>query len=672
VGTTGFTVPVLLLDTDVSENQPDDRRITDHLYGGDDRYRLTQEVVLGVGGVRLLRALGCTGIRTFHLNEGHAALAPLELLRTEDQTDGWHFHPVRNRTVFTTHTPVAAGHDQFDPALASRVLGTFVGRDVLDMLGGRGRLNMTHLALNLSHYVNGVALRHREVSSALFPRYEIHQITNGVHARTWTSPPFTALFDRYIPSWRGDPLMLHNALALPAEDVWQAHQRAKEALIGTVFQRTGRHLRGDALTLGFARRATAYKRPELVLSDLSKLCAIAKARPLLGATAHRIWNAVGVREGLLEQQVSLGWGIVALGLVAICRWTFPGSNGRQPASLLRVPVLVAVALTALLCSLSPDRTIGGFTFVRPSALLYDLAPMFRSYARFGVVVQLMAALLAGIGVDYLRRAGTRRARIVCLALVAIGAFEYAVAPRAQWRDVLPTAAHRWVARQPGQVRALDCMPLNPETASVQWLTGHRVTFLGGWTSDCMEPNLSGKLAAAGYTHLLVRRDTADEHWVLSHPEVDGLRVAAAFDDSRVFAVTARSPTIYTEGMRGFYPRERDAEWTWRWMGHDAAWTIVNTRAQLIVATLGIELSAFHRARRMELLLDGRHVQMFVVEPPRRMYYTRPLAVTPGAHELAFRPAEAPTVADEAIGNGDPRALSFAFGAWAWTVRGEQP
>jgi hypothetical protein len=284
----------------------------------------------------------------------------------------------------------------------------------------------------------------------------------------------------------------------------------------------------------------------------------------------------------------------------------------------------------------------------------------------------MAALLAGIGVDYLRRAGTRRARIVCLALVGLSAFEYAVAPRAQWRDVLPTSAHRWVAQQPGQVRALDCMPLNPETASVQWLTGHRVTLLGGWTSDCMEPNLSGKLAAAGYTHLLVRRDTADEHGVLSHLEVDGLRVAAEFDDSRVFAVTARSPTIYTEAMRGFYPRERDAERTWRWMGNDAAWTIVNTRAQPVVATLGLELSAFHRARRMELLLDGRHVQTFVVEPPRRMYQTHPLAVTPGAHELAFRAAEAPTVADEAIGNGDPRALSFAFGAWAWTVRGRDP
>ncbi len=280
VGSSDYVVPVLLLDTDVPANAPEARHITDHLYGGDARCRLMQEIVLGVGGVRLLQALGCTGLRTFHLNEGHAALAPLELLRASDHTDGWDFGPVRNRTVFTTHTPVAAGHDQFDRSLVSRVLGEFVPGDVIEMLGGRERLNMTQLALNLSHYVNGVALRHQEVSSELFPKYEIHQVTNGVHARTWTSSSFKTLFDRHIPGWRDDPLMLHNALALPPGEVMNAHQRAKDALIDVIVKRTGRQLRPDALTLGFARRATAYKRPELVLSNLPMLRAIAKTRPL--------------------------------------------------------------------------------------------------------------------------------------------------------------------------------------------------------------------------------------------------------------------------------------------------------------------------------------------------------------------------------------------------------
>lgn len=312
VGSSGRIVPVLLLDTDVPENSPDDRRITDRLYGGDDRYRFVQEVVLGIGGVRLLRALDCTGLRTFHLNEGHAALAPLELLRVENQSDGWDFRAVRNRTVFTTHTPVAAGHDQFDPALVSRVLGDFVGREIVEMLGGRDRVNMTYLALNLSHYVNGVALRHREVSSDLFPRYEIHQITNGVYARAWTSPSFTTLFDRQIPGWRDDPVMLHNALALPAADVWDAHMRAKEQLLETVVQRTGRRLRIETLTIGFARRATAYKRADLVLRDLGALRAIARTHPLqlvFAGKAHpkddpgkqSIWSILRAAEALGEE-----------------------------------------------------------------------------------------------------------------------------------------------------------------------------------------------------------------------------------------------------------------------------------------------------------------------------------------------------------------------------------
>ena len=274
--------------------------------------------------------------------------------------------------------------------------------------------------------------------------------------------------------------------------------------------------------------------------------------PLVGVTAHRFWTAVGVHEGLLEQQVSLGWGIVALGLIAAFRWVVPGSHGsnvRQPPSFARVPVLVIVAVAALVCSLSPERIIGAFTFVRPSALLYNVVPMFRSYARFGVVVQLMAALLAGIGGDYLRRAGTRRAQIVCLALVALAAGEYAVAPSALWRDVLPTTAHRWVVQQVDRVRVLDCTPLNQESESVQWLTGYRVTLLGGSISDCTDANLSQKLAANGFTHLLVRRDSADGQWFAEHAVPDGLRVAARFDDGLVFAVTAHTPAT----VRGEQP-----------------------------------------------------------------------------------------------------------------------
>lgn len=281
VGSSDHVVPVVLLDTDLPENAAEDRRLTDHLYGGDPRYRLMQEIVLGIGGMRMLLALGCVRLQTFHLNEGHAALAPVELLRVQaDRTGSWDTAQVRRQTVFTTHTPVAAGHDQFDWALARQVLGSSIASGVLESLAGKDRLNMTRLALNLSHYVNGVALRHREVSSRMFPDVEIHQITNGVHSRTWTSDPFRALFDRHIPGWRADPLMLHNAVALPAESMWAAHIAAKQALLAEVEARSGVRLNAEALTIGFARRMTAYKRPELILTGLERLRAIAKKRPL--------------------------------------------------------------------------------------------------------------------------------------------------------------------------------------------------------------------------------------------------------------------------------------------------------------------------------------------------------------------------------------------------------
>jgi hypothetical protein len=272
--------------------------------------------------------------------------------------------------------------------------------------------------------------------------------------------------------------------------------------------------------------------------------------PLLGAVGQRVWNAVDVHQGLLEQQVSLGWGIIALGLVACFGWLgrkripgSPGSPGRPRLPWLdRVPVLAIIAVAALVCSLSPERVIGTFTFVRPSALLYAIVPMFRSYARFGVVVQLMAALLAGIGVDYLSRSRRRYVRGASFALVALVAAEYAVLPSAMSRDVLPTAAHRWIMRQPGRMKALDCTPYDQGTESVQWLTNDRVTLLPGPGSSarCTDGNW---LAANGYTHLLLRTDTAA---VIAGPSLaggpapEGLHLAARFDDGLVFAVAAHT------------------------------------------------------------------------------------------------------------------------------------
>ena len=273
LGQTGCTVPLILLDTDLDGNSEYDRSLTDFLYGGDQDYRLAQEIILGIAGVRMLSALGYNGIQRFHMNEGHASFLVLELLNRVGGAEPaeWDFKGVRNRAIFTTHTPVPAGHDQFDYDSVRRILGPAVPFDVLQMLGGQPRLNMTLLALNLCHYVNGVAKRHEEVSREMFPGYPIQHVTNGVHSSTWTCESFKRLYDQHIPDWRNDPAMLRQAFNIPDGKIWDAHMEAKAALFSLIKNKTGRSLTADTLTIGFARRMTPYKRADLIFRDLSRL-----------------------------------------------------------------------------------------------------------------------------------------------------------------------------------------------------------------------------------------------------------------------------------------------------------------------------------------------------------------------------------------------------------------
>ena len=281
-GESGSVVSVYLLDTDLPENQPLDRTLTDMLYGGDDYYRLCQEVVLGLGGFRLLRALGYGHIRRFHMNEGHAALLVLALLEEklasrvhEDSVPADLIDAVREQCVFTTHTPVPAGHDQFPSDLAHRVLGDR-RCGWLKACGHDHGLNMTQLALRGSRFVNGVAMKHGEVSQSLFPGYPIHSITNGVHAVTWAAPSFQTLYDRHLPDWRHDQLSLRYAINIPAQDIWNAHTEAKRALVDYVNRETNVGFDRDVLTIGFARRAAAYKRGTLIFHDVERLAKMAK------------------------------------------------------------------------------------------------------------------------------------------------------------------------------------------------------------------------------------------------------------------------------------------------------------------------------------------------------------------------------------------------------------
>jgi glycogen phosphorylase len=281
-GEFGHTVSVYFLDTAMAENSPWDQSLTDWLYQGDGYYRLCQEVVLGLGGLAMLSALGHQTIRAYHMNEGHSALVALALL--EEQTWGRSLHAVgtgdvdavRRRCVFTTHTPVLAGHDIFPLDLVRQVLGdertNFL---VAAECCPDGVLNMTRLALNFSRYVNGVSMRHEEISRNMFSGYPIDSVTNGVHALTWTSPPFRHLYDHYIPEWRRDNRYLRHAIRIPLEDIRRAHAQAKQELLTEVERRTGVCLDPAAMTLGFARRVTSYKRADLLFHNLERLKSIA-------------------------------------------------------------------------------------------------------------------------------------------------------------------------------------------------------------------------------------------------------------------------------------------------------------------------------------------------------------------------------------------------------------
>jgi len=264
VGTQG-RVSIYLLDTDLPSNTPDDRMITQFLYGGDNHTRICQEAVLGIGGFLALKRLE-RNITTYHMNEGHAVFLTLALLKDCDGNE----EKVREKCVFTTHTPVAAGHDKFTYEMANEVLGPYLPPNIKS-LAGEDLLNTTILALNLSRASNGVSELHGEVSREMFPGYNIGHITNGVHHLTWTGPEFQALFDEHIPNWRQQPQALSKAVDLPNDALKEAKMKAKKRLISYVNSATGVGFTDELLTICFARRAAAYKRATLLFADLEYL-----------------------------------------------------------------------------------------------------------------------------------------------------------------------------------------------------------------------------------------------------------------------------------------------------------------------------------------------------------------------------------------------------------------
>ena len=311
-------VVLYLLDANVPQNRPEDREITARLYGGDQEMRIRQEILLGIGGLRALSAMGMHP-SVCHMNEGHSAFLALERIHERMSEDGLSFEEAREvvttGTVFTTHTPVPAGIDRFSKPLVSRYLGTYCRRlgisenTLLDL----GRMDgedsnepfcMAVLALRLSHVSNGVSQIHGEVSrrmfSNVFPGVPINEvpitsITNGVHIRSWLSREVAHLFDQYLgPQWADDPLnqsIWQRVDLIPDAELWRSHERLRERLVGFARRRVKMQLiaRGappaevdaadeildpEALTIGFARRFATYKRALLAFRDPERLMRI--------------------------------------------------------------------------------------------------------------------------------------------------------------------------------------------------------------------------------------------------------------------------------------------------------------------------------------------------------------------------------------------------------------
>ena len=378
--------------------------------------------------------------------------------------------------------------------------------------------------------------------------------------------------------------------------------------------------------------------------------------PLVGGIARRWWARTDIGPGLLEQQLSLGWSVLVLAASAAWGWW----RGRIAERAERmVPVLIVVAAWAALCSLEPAR----LPWLKPSGFLYSLAPMFRSYARFGIVTQLMVALLAGFGAARWLTASALSPRVAAVVLLSLAAIEYSPVP-ARTRDVLPTQAHRWLAGRTGFDAVFDCTERTPGDASLSWLMRVPVTLLASPIDSCDDPRLADQLAALGHSHVIVRT-RAGEAWPVSGTPV-GLRQVKSFTDSRVYAVDVPAPPVVTLGWQGFFPIERAPGYVFRWMDRNAQWIVRNTTNQPLRAQVEIELSAFAHPRHLTLSLDGQSLEVLTVAVERNSYPVA-MALTPGEHQLHFQPLELPIVADDLVRNGDRRALSVLVGSSRWEV-----
>jgi hypothetical protein len=377
--------------------------------------------------------------------------------------------------------------------------------------------------------------------------------------------------------------------------------------------------------------------------------------PVWGAKVAGVWEQHGIGDGLVEQQLSVGFSLLILAAVAAVGWL----RGRRDQGLAWLPALAIVALAAAWCSLGPFQTLGAFTFRRPSAVLFEWLPIFRAYARFGHVVWLVAALAAGIGFSILWSRKTP-GRALAVGLVLVACLELAPVPW-RWHWVLPTEAHRWLAElEEPDLSILDCVVASSGEATLRYLMPKPLDQPRTVVGDCAEPDLAAKLAALGYTHVLMRSD----YYLADVLPASGLRLDRDFADSRVYRVTAEPAAVYVGRTARFSWRESDGSRTWRWQGTRGSWQIVNTTAAELAVELEVELSSYAHPRQVSLLLNGEQVAEHRVTTSPAAYVV-PLRLPPGESRLVFRPEGEAVSPAEVAGALDTRELSLAVGEWRW-------
>ncbi len=272
IGQSGHVLPIYLLTTDVDGNEEWMKKMTGSLYDSTSRWnRIVQEMILGIGGVKLLRSLEYNNIETYHLNEGHGSFSTLELYNELGSIE-----KVKEKVAFTTHTPVPAGHDRFKQSLVDKVFGNRMPKEIRKLADDNGDFNMTFLGMALSRYRNAVARKHGDISRKMFPQYEIDYITNGIHLPFWVSKPFRKMFGRKWPNWRANPIVLTNAIELDPLEIFDSHIENKFSLINYQKGNSWNLLDEELTTIGFARRFASYKRAILIFHDIDRLGKIAK------------------------------------------------------------------------------------------------------------------------------------------------------------------------------------------------------------------------------------------------------------------------------------------------------------------------------------------------------------------------------------------------------------